>query len=204
MRNPDPPLDGPGEDDEPVRIQVSRGHCYIIDRRKAAAIGYFDESYFFGRTDGEFTFRLTISGYNCYTVPRALAYHKVKRRGLSKVFYQVRNRWYLILQTYSWRTLISIAPALAVYELMVAGFLAMEGRLGDYVKGCTAVVCDLPAILAARKKVQKLKTKNDRELLHIGQMNIRRDLVKNPLVYNLKQGANKFFNTYWKLIRWML
>ena len=204
LRNPDRPLKQVEPDAQPFPIEVAGGVCYVIDRRKAAGVGYFDESYFFGRTDGEFTFRLTISGYNCYTVPNALAYHKVKRRGLGKVFYQVRNRWYLMLQTYSWQTLLLIAPALMFYEVMVCGFLTMQGFLADYLRGCAAVVGDLPAILAARKKVQRLKVKDDREVLHGGLMNIRRDLVENHLVASLKQTANKLFNIYWSLIRWLL
>ncbi len=204
LTHPDTPLDEIEKDDTPYRIDVAGGVCYVIDRRKAAEIGYMDESYFFGRTDGEFTFRLTISGFNCYTVPAAIAYHRVKQRGLGIIFYQVRNRWYLMLQTYSWRTLFMIIPALVLYEVMVAGFLFMQGRINDYIKGCRAAIRDLPSILAARKKVQRLKVRNDRDALHGGTMNIRSDLVKKPLVASLQKGANTIFNMYWALIRWML
>jgi GT2 family glycosyltransferase len=204
LTHPDTPLDEIEKDDTPYPIDVAGGVCYAIDRRKAAAIGYMDESYFFGRTDGEFTFRLTISGFNCYTVPAALAYHKVKQRGLGKAFYQVRNRWYLMLQTYSWQTLLMIIPALVLYEVMVAGFLFMQGRVNDYVKGCRAAIRDLPSILVARKKVQKLKVRSDRCVLHGGRMNIRSDLVRKPLVASLQKGANTIFNMYWALIKWML
>lgn len=204
LRNPDTPLESVKNDNKPFLIDIAGGVCYVIDRRKAAEIDYMDESYFFGRTDGEFTFRLTISGYDCYTIPTALAYHKVKERGLGKVFYQVRNRWYLMLQTYSWRTLLMTVPMLVLYEAMVGSFLFIKGRAGDYLKGCGATIHDLPQILKARKNVQSHKVKSDREVLHSGRMNIRGDLVEKPIVAKLQKAVNSIFNTYWALIRWMI
>jgi len=85
-------------------IPVSGG-TMLVERDKALHIGLFDEDYFFGWEDADFSLRMTISGFKCLNVPQAVVYHKMKKRGLSKAFYQIRNRWYFILKNYSSRTL---------------------------------------------------------------------------------------------------
>jgi len=186
---------------EPFFIDIAGGVAYIVDREKALQIGLFDEDYFFGKTDGEFTFRLTISGFKCLSVPEAIVYHKVKTRGLSKAFYQVRNRWYLILQTYSFRTLFLITPALVVYEISVLVFLTLKGALSEYLKGNLAVIKNFGKLMKKRQKVQLLKKVSDREVLHAGKVNIRKDLLDNKYISIAKEFLNRFFNSYWQLVK---
>ncbi len=173
----------------------------LIDRKRALRIGLFDEDYFFGWTDGQFTFRLTASGLKCLSVPRAIVYHKMAKRGLSKVFYQVRNRWYFILQMYSLRTIFLILPALVVYEISLLVFLTMKGLLLEYLKANMAVLQDFGKLMKKRQKVQLLKRLSDRELLHTGEINIREDLLENKYVKIGRKLLNRFLDSYWKLIK---
>ncbi|MGF1524776.1 MAG: glycosyltransferase family 2 protein [Leptolyngbyaceae cyanobacterium] len=181
-------------------IQAAAGICLLINKAAAESIGLFDEDYFFGRTDGEFTFRLTLSGYKLYAVPQAICYHRVKKRGLSKVFYQVRNRWYFTLTLYSYRTLILSAPALFVYEICLVFFMLLKGRIKEYLTAVFEVIVQLPALLQKRRSIQSLRKVPDREILHSGLINIRGDLVENPVIASLKSLLNRFLNSYWKLI----
>ena len=181
-------------------IQVAGGVSYMASKEQALSIGLFDEYYFFGRTDGEFTFRLTQAGKEVYTVPKAICYHRVKRRGLSKVFYQVRNRWYLMLTTYAWRTIALLAPALVVYELSLIVFLTLKGRLSDYARAAFNILSDFPHILERRKEIQQIRQLPDREIIHSAAMNIRGDLVENKVIATLKSLLDKFFGLYWKLV----
>jgi len=200
VNNPDTQVDAaPGN--KPFSIDAAGGVAYIVDKEKALQIGLFDEDYFFGRTDGEFTLRLTISGFKCLSVPKALVYHKVKARGLSKVFYQVRNRWYLILQTYSWKTIFLIIPALVVYEISVLAFLTAKGTLGEYLKGNLAAVKSFGKLMQKRKKVQLLKKVSDREVLHAGTISIRTDILDSKYVRIAKEFLNCILNSYWQLIK---
>lgn len=185
---------------ESIPISAASG-TLLIDREKILPIGLFDEDYFFGWEDGEFTFRLTASGLKCLSVPRAIVYHKATKRGLSKVFYQVRNRWYFILQIYSLRTIFLILPALAVYELLQLVFLTTKGALLKYLKANMAVLQDFGKIMKKRQKVQLLKKLSDRELLHTGEINIRQDLLDNKQVKMGKKFLNRVLDLYWKLIK---
>lgn len=181
-------------------VSVTSGTCLLISQRAATAIGLFDEDYFFGRTDGEFTFRLTLSGYRLYTAPKAVVYHRVKKRGLSKAFYQVRNRWYFTLTMYSWRTLLVSLPALIVYETSLVLFLLSKGAIKEYGSAIAHVFLDLPKILRKRSSIQGMRTVRDREVLRSDPINIRGDLVEHHLIAKSKQILDKFFRLYWNLV----
>ncbi|MBA7489559.1 hypothetical protein ES702_00093 [subsurface metagenome] len=173
----------------------------LVDREKAVRIGLLDEDYFFGWTDGQFTFRLTASGFKCLGVPGAIVYHKATKRGLSKVFYQVRNRWYFILQVYSLRTIFLILPALAVYEISLLVFLTMKGVLLKYLKANMAVLQNFGKLMKKRQKIQSLKKVRDSELLHTGEIKIRQDLLDSKYAEMGTKLLNRLLDSYWKLIK---
>jgi len=185
----------------PYYIQIAGGVTYIVDKEKAIYVGLFDEDYFFGKTDTEFTFRLTISGFKCLSVPKAIVYHKMKPRGLSKAFHQVRNRRFLILQTYSFRTILFITPALLLYEISVLAFLTWKGTLSKYIKANLAVIKNLGKLIKKRRKVQALKKVSDREVLCVGDFYIREDLIEKKYLKLAKSFLNRAFNLYWKAVR---
>jgi hypothetical protein len=196
--NSDTPIEEGISDITPV--QAAGGMTLLIARKPAINIGLFDEDYFFGRTDGEFTFRISQAGYPIYSVPQAVSYHRVKVRGLSKVFYQIRNRWYFILTTYAWKTILLILPALITYELFLLVFLTLKGQIMEYFKANAQVFVNLPMIFQKRQSVQALRKVQDRDLLHSGEIEMRKDLLKNPVISLLKSSLNGFFNLYWQLI----
>jgi len=198
LLNSDKPL-GQGVKDI-TQVHSISGTCLLVSKPAAEKIGLFDEDYFFGRTDGEFSFRLTISGYKLYTVPNAICYHRVKKRGLSKLFYQVRNRWYFILTIYSFRTLIVLTPALLAYEISLIVYLLLKGKIIPYLQGILAVIVSVPKLLKKRKFIQSLKTVSDRNLLQEQPMYMRDDLLKSKTQTFLKSKLDQVLKIYWKLV----
>jgi GT2 family glycosyltransferase len=192
---------GPGLSDEPFETLIAGGVAFMVDRDKALSIGGYDESFYFGKTDGDFSFRLHGSGESIYTVPKAVVYHRMKARGISQIDRQVRNRWALILKSYAWRTVVLLIPAWLLYELSLMIFLTAKGGLGRYLKGNISLLSDLPAILRERGQVQKHKRRRDRDVLSSGGMNIRRDLVKNPLIRHAHRALDALLRAYWFCIR---
>ena len=200
LKNPDTQIEdalGKGV----LSIDTAGGVSYIVNKEKALCIGLFDEDYFFGKTDTEFTFRLTLSGFKCLSVPHAIVYHKMKPRGLSKAFYQVRNRWSLILQTYSLRTILFITPALLFYEISVLTFLIWQGALSRYIKANFAVIKNFGKLMKKRRKVQALKKISDREVLCARDFYIREDLIEKKYLKLAKNFLNRALNLYWKAVR---
>ncbi len=177
------------------------GAAMLIDKRISSRIGGFDDDYFFNWEDGDFTFRLTQAGYPCLNVPSAMVYHKSKPRGKSKVFYQVRNRWYFIFKTYSYRTIILCLPALALYELSLAGLMAAKKSFTQYLLGNIQALVDAPATLKKRKKVQALRVKKDSELLKAGDFYVPGSMLGGALQKKAQNLYSLVFRLYWEGIK---
>ena len=177
------------------------GAALLIEREKALVIGGFDEDYFFNWEDGDFILRLTLAGYLCLNVPKAIVHHRSKPRGTSKSFYMVRNRWFFMLKLYSWRTLILVAPMLLVFELSQALFLLLKGAGKDYWQGTMAVLKYWPSIMKKRQAFQKLKVKRDREWLHAGELYVPENLLKSKFMSTLKNLYSGSINLYWSIIK---
>jgi GT2 family glycosyltransferase len=192
----------PGQLRPPVEVfDAVSGAVLLVRKPLALEIGGFDGDFFFNWDDGDFTSRMTLAGHPCLNVPRALAGHRGKPRGTSKVFYQVRNRWYFILKLYSWRTLILTAPMLLLFEVLQALFLLKKGALTEYVRANLAVVGHLRAILAKRRAFQRLKRTRDRDWLRAGQMFVPPQLSRPGGIMERLQAA--FFgvcNAYWRSV----
>ena len=184
-----------------IPVSVVSGLTMLVERDKALQIGLFDEDFFFGWDDADFSLRMTISGFKCLHVPQAVVYHKLKKRGLSKAFYQIRNRWYLILKSYSSRTLLLLWPILLVYELGLLLFLTMEGVLFEYLKANLAVIKNLGMLMKKRRKIQALKKISDGEVLCAGDFYVREELTEKRYLKLGKNILNHVFNSYWKLIK---
>lgn len=182
-------------------FDVVSGGALLINRHAAAQIGGFDEDYFFNWEDGDCMSRFTLAGYLCLNVPGTIVYHKGKPRGTSKVFYQIRNRWYFILKLYSWRTLILAAPMFLLFELSQALFLSLKGAGKEYWKGNLVALSQLPNILRKRRAFQKLKVKRDRDWLRGGSFYLPNGLLKWKTAKTLLKFYYSFFDLYWRLIR---
>lgn len=184
-----------------IPVSVVSGLAMLVERDKALQVGLFDEDYFFGWEDSDFSFRMTISGFKCLNVPQAVVYHKMKKRGLSEAFYQIRNRWYFVLKNYSSRTLFFLWPILLVYELGLLLFLTMKGVLFVYLRANFAVIKNFGKLMRKRKEVQALKKVSDGEVLCAGDFYIREDLMEKRYLKLGKSILNRIFNWYWKAVK---
>lgn len=185
---------------EITQVDMVAGITLLVSQKAALKIGLFDEYYFFGRDDGEFAYRLTQAGWAVYTVPTATSYHRVKKRGFGKLFYQIRNRWVLMLTTFSIKTMILIIPALIVYEISLIVYLLVKGKLAEYLRATFNVFSSSSIILERRKTIQNLRKIPDKEIIHNANINMRGDLVENKAIALFKASLDGFFSLYWKLI----
>lgn len=192
----------PTGDRPPYEVfDIVSGAALLVRREAAMDIGGFDEDYFFNWEDGDFAQRLTLAGYLCVNVPSATVLHRCKARGTSKAYYMVRNRWFLILKLYDWKTLALISPALIVFEVAQALLLLVKGTFVDYCRANRDVLLALPDILEKRYTCQKMKQKRDRDWLRSGTMYISQSVVtsKSPLsIFGIL--IFKAFDWYWLVV----
>lgn len=193
-----------GERPEYEIFDVVSGAAMLVDAKAAQAVGGFDEDYFFNWEDGDFAMRLTLSGYLCANVPRAIVNHLGKPRGTSKAFYMIRNRWLFMLKLYAWRTLFFCLPILLLFEVAQFLLLLVKGEWQQYWKANWNVVQRLPQILEKRRQFRSLKLKRDRDWLRSGEIYIPSSVVKSKSLFSqvkeiLSQG---FIAPYWRLVSW--
>src|SRR5437667_4700235 len=100
----------------PLDIGAAPTCGLLIDRQAAIEVGLFDERYFIGKEDGDFTHRIRVAGYRILELPCALVLHRARPRGTWLFYYQIRNRWHFMLKNYELRTLLAILPCLLIHE----------------------------------------------------------------------------------------
>src|SRR5262249_30194919 len=64
----------------PLDVGVASANGLLIDRQAAIDAGLFDERYFMGKDDGDFTHRMRIAGHRIVEVADALVLHRSRPR----------------------------------------------------------------------------------------------------------------------------
>ncbi len=158
-------------------VGVASGNGLLIDRAAALAIGLFDERYFMGKDDGDFTHRMRIAGYRILELPDALLRHGSRPRSDWLFYYQIRNRWHFMLKNYQWRTLLAILPCLAVHEPLQLLMLHAKGHGGTYWKAVRGLIAMLPDLPRDRAEVKRFRRLPDGALLNSDRLIVRDDLM---------------------------
>ena len=180
--------------------KATGGGIQLIDKVRAAPVGFFDEDLVLGwADDGEFHFRLQLAGLGCYTVPSASVFHR-RVRVQSRFYGQLHNRWLLLLKHYQWRTLVLIAPALLVYEFLLAGALLAMGVHRDYGRAIRDVVRDLPRVVRNRRHLRTLRQLADRNVLSAEALTGPRALLERKIIRVGLNVLSSGFRLYWVLV----
>lgn len=177
------------------------GACLLVRKKVAEHINGWDEDMYFGWTDGDFVYRIILAGHDALSISSAKLYHPYRKRGFSKVYHQVRNRWHFMLKTYAWKTLIFILPAVVLYEFFLFGFLLTKKQGGTYFRATFSVCKKLPLILKKRSHIQKIRKTKDKETLTIGNFTVRDEVTGKRWLAGIIKAFNKAINIYWLAIR---
>jgi GT2 family glycosyltransferase len=184
----------------PVNISAAPTCALLLERDAAIEVGLFDERYFIGKEDGDFSHRIVMAGYYIRELADALAYHRSRPRGTWLFYYQIRNRWHFILKNYEWRTIVAIIPALLVHEPLQLAVLAMKGHLVTYVKAACGLLAMLPTLRRDRALANRIRKVHDRDLLVSGPLIVRDDLAGHAFVRRGKHLYERALTWYWRLI----
>jgi GT2 family glycosyltransferase len=185
----------------PADVGVASANGLLIDRAAAVDVGLFDERYFMGKDDGDFTHRMRIAGHRIREVPGALVLHQSRARSDWLFYYQIRNRWHFMLKNYQWRTLLAILPCLAVHEPLQMLVLHTSGHGRTYWKAVRGLIAMLPDLRRDRAMTARIRVVPDGALLGSDHLIVRGDLLKSPLVRFGKETYEKFLSAYWGLLR---
>jgi len=184
----------------PMDIGAAPTCALLIDRQAAIDVGLFDERYFIGKEDGDFTHRIKLAGYSILELPQAIVLHSSRPRGTWLFYYQIRNRWHFMLKNYQWRTLIFILPCLLVHEPLQLAVLVAQGHGRTYLKAVRGLMAMLPDLGRDRALTSRIRKVDDARLLKSDRLVIRDDLSRNPLVRLGKTAYESFLGGYWRLL----
>ena len=194
----DQPLSARGG--EPRDIGAAPTCALLLDRAAAIEIGLFDERYFIGKEDGDFTHRAKMAGYKIWEMPQSLVLHKSRPRTAWLFYYQIRNRWHFILKNYEVATIIALIPPLLVYEPLQLAVLTAKGHLGTYVKAVGGLIAMLPALPRDRALARRIRRRADRDLLVSAPIVVRDDLAAHPIVKTGKALFERCLDVYWRFL----
>jgi GT2 family glycosyltransferase len=162
-------LDQPAEKyNQPDVVSAVSGAAFAIKRSVLEQIGGFDESFFIYYEDTDLSLRAMLAGYTCLYVPTSVVYHQYALRfGPRKCFLQERNRYFSLLKTLRWRTLMVLLPLLLLSELIAWGYVLLRGpeHVRSKLRSYAWLIGNRQRILEARRRVQGLRRVDDRVLL---------------------------------------
>lgn len=182
-------------------IGVAAACALLLDRAAAIEVGLFDERYFMGKDDGDFTHRVKMAGYTILEVPAALALHHSRPRGTWMIPYQIRNRWHFMLKNYEWRTLCVLLPILLVHEPLQFLLLVAKGHLRSYLWALGRLIAMMPALPDDRARIRRIRRRHDHELLVTGPLIIRDDFAGSAWARRGLRAYEQATTAYWHLLR---
>lgn len=156
--------------------------CLLVEREKVLELGGYDERYFILFEDNDLSYRLRSVGERIVSVEDALVRHRAGTAGISfregpsyparRVFLHARNRWVFLAKNHSASTLFFSTPGLALYELFGLAFACASGHPLAWLRGKSAALRMLPGLRQDRRRIQRARRVEDRELLCGGPLTV--------------------------------
>jgi hypothetical protein len=199
---------------ETVRCGSIVTACFLLDRGRWGAAPAFDETFFFNYEDHDFGVRARIAGHEVLAVGEARVLHGSGTPDLShrpgrayasrRVFCLIRNRWQILAKCYSLRTLLVLAPILALYEgFQLVG--ALRKGWGENWAGAVRWMAGHgPSVRRRRAAVQGDRRTPDREVLSGGPLPFTQDLARPGVERVAQRTLQECAQAYWALARRIL
>jgi N-acetylglucosaminyl-diphospho-decaprenol L-rhamnosyltransferase len=140
---------------EPREVAFGSGAALVVRREAWEQVGGLEDRFFMYCEDLDLCLRLRLRGWKTGVAPRARVVHDYTfEKGEYKWYFLERNRWWTILGTYPSAVFVAVLPALLLFELLLLPVAAAGGWLQAKRRAQGAVLRELPAILARRRRIQ--------------------------------------------------
>ena len=151
----------------PLEIGYASGAAMLIKKEVLEKIGLLDEKFFMYMEDMDLSWRARMLRYKIILAPGAVVYHHYEFNKDKKNFFywNERNRWAVLLQNYSWRTLIILAPALFAVEIAMLFYSLIGNWFAQKIKSYFWILKNLGKVIQTRRSVQLTRKVSDREIV---------------------------------------
>ncbi len=182
----------------PFAIGYASGAAMLVKREVLEKAGMFDEKFYMYHEDLDLAWRARLRGYEIILAPRAVVYHYYRfRRNQLMYYWTERNRAAVLLQNYSFKTLLLLAPMLLITELMILIYSAAHGWLLQKLRSYAWILWHLPGILKQRSEIQSRRQVSDKIIMQRMDSSLEFSEIKNSVLTYLVNPAVKL---YYKLI----
>jgi GT2 family glycosyltransferase len=183
--------------------------CCMIDRVR---VGFepFDEDYFIYLEDYDFGVRARLFGHRVLSVGTASCFHDVGTPDLSiralgaysslRVFCYIRNRWQFMAKNYEGRTLATLFPLLAFFEVSQFLVALKKGWTREWFRAAGWMIRHAPDVIRRRREVQGARKLRDRDLIRGGAIPFREELTSGGLERRARDLLNSIAGAYWRLM----
>lgn len=198
-----------GDDVGPRAVGSMVSACFLLDRSRWGLEPPFDESFAFNYEDHDLGTRARIRGHRILAIPSAKCLHGDGTPGYSvrgdepypsiRVYELIRGRWLILLKTLRPRSLLVLAPVLALFELLQVAIVVRRGWGREWVRALTWIVSNRREVLGRRRALQAVRRLDDRELLEGGRLPVR--LPRGGLENAVLRVFDRFSAAYWSVAR---
>ncbi len=152
---------------EAVEIPFASGAAVLLRAAALREVGLLDDELFLYQEDQDLGLRLRLAGWRARLAPRSLVWHHYAfSRNPAKLFWLERNRYLVLAKNLSLRSLVVLAPLLAVAEVAMLGLALAGGWLGPKLRADAALLSPRlwAHVRAGRTRVAALRRVRDRDL----------------------------------------
>ena len=190
--------------------------CVLADRAALLDAGGLDETFFIYLEDMELALRLRSFGHRLVLEPAALAWHdrgtgtpdlSYRDQGAypkRRAFLTMRNRLQVIFLHYRLRTILLLAPALALYELATVIFALRRGWLGAWSAAWRWQLSHAADLARRRRVIQRRRRLDDGQLLVGGPIPLAQGMVRSAPEQRAVVMLGAVLNGYWRMARRVL
>ncbi len=185
-------------DYEPAYLSFT---AVVIRSKVIEQIGLLDEKYFSYHEDTDFCFRARLQNWRMLVIKDAIVHHKYKfpsKKNKIRYFWLEKNRLYLMLKFFKFKTLILIFPAWLFMEFGLIFFSIFKGFFIQRIKAYGWLVMNLTCLIKIRHQIQKIRHDNNVNLFEFFSSRIDFQEINNPF---LKYLANPILSLYFKIIK---
>jgi GT2 family glycosyltransferase len=201
---------------EAREVGATGGASLLIDKSRIESMPCFDPDFFYNFEELDFCLRNRMAGHRCLVVPQSIVHHKYLTGGVAglsssevqysskRAFYVFRNRWLVILKLYALRTIIVIAPALLLFELVTILFAIRRRSVTPYLQAWASLIRNRRSIREKRRAIQAARTVRDRVLLSAYPLTLGRATIQSGFEGRVVAVLNCILHSYWSVVRLFL
>jgi GT2 family glycosyltransferase len=189
------------------------GACVLIRTQLLRDVGGFDEDYFFYFEDLELSYRLRSLGRTICCEPAAVAFHERGRgtpnlsfrgQGLyppRRAYLTLRNRWLTMALHFQMRSLLVLAPALALYEAASFTESLRRGWLAQSTRACWSLMREIRDIRRRRARWSAARMTPDSEILSGGPLPFAEGFAGSGPAGAAARALGSLLDLYWRAVR---